>query len=296
MVPGRGLIEQGQFGMPPRRSDARAFVIGAVQDHSELPAIRFADVRLAFAGQNDDILALDRVCFDVPPGKITSVVGPSGCGKTTLLRLASGLLSASGGTVLYNGAPVNGLNTGVGYVTQDSNLFPWLTAFGNVEFPLAIRGIAPRERREKVLHWLHLVGLDGFENHYPSQLSGGMQKRVSIVRTLIYEPSVVLLDEPFGALDAQTRMGLHHELLELWRERKSTMLFITHDLVEAITLSDQVIVMTRRPGRVKEVYHVPLARPRNVFEIYLERGFEEAYAALWRHFKSEINIAGVPKD
>jgi NitT/TauT family transport system ATP-binding protein len=117
-----------------------------------------------------------------------------------------------------------------------------------------------------------------------------MQKRVSIVRTLIYEPSVVLLDEPFGALDAQTRMGLHHELLELWREKKSTMLFITHDLVEAITLSDLIVVMTRRPGRIKEIYQVPLARPRNVFEIYLEPGFEHAYAALWKHFKTEINV------
>jgi NitT/TauT family transport system ATP-binding protein len=282
--------------MALQRSDARAFVIGAVESASELPAICFADVRLAFAGQDQDVLVLDRVSFDVQPGKITTVVGPSGCGKTTLLRLACGLISASGGTVFYNGVPVNGLNTGVGYVTQDSNLFPWLTALGNVEFPLAVRGIAQGERREKALHWLRLVGLEGFENHYPSELSGGMQKRVSLARTLIYEPAVVLLDEPFGALDAQTRMGLHHELLELWREKKSTMLFITHDLVEAITLSDQIVVMTRRPGRVKEIYEVPLARPRNVFEIYLEPGFDTAYAALWKHFKSEIGILGVAKD
>ena len=123
-----------------------------------------------------------------------------------------------------------------------------------------------------------------------------MQKRVSIVRTLIYEPSVVLLDEPFGALDAQTRMGLHHELLELWREKKTTMLFITHDLVEAITLSDRIVVMTRRPGRVKEIYDVPLSRPRNVFEIYLQPGFDEAYAALWKHFKTEINVRGSAVD
>jgi sulfonate transport system ATP-binding protein len=265
-------------------------------DNSETPAIHFADVRLAFAGEQKDVLALDGVSFDVPPGKITTVVGPSGCGKTTLLRLAAGLLAASEGAVLYKGTPVVGLNTNVGYVTQDSNLFPWLTALGNVEFPLAIRGVAAAERREKALHWLRLVGLEGFENNYPSELSGGMQKRVSIVRTLIYEPAVVLLDEPFGALDAQTRMGLHHELLELWRERKSTMLFITHDLVEAITLSDQIVVMTRRPGRVKEIYDVPLVRPRNVFEIYLEPGFEAAYAALWKHFKSEISVTGIAKD
>jgi len=224
------------------------------------------------------------------PGRITTVVGPSGCGKTTLLRLAAGLMDVSGGIVFYKGSPINGLNTNVGYVTQDSNLFPWLTALGNVEFPLTIRGVPPAERRDKALRWLRLVGLEGFENHYPSQLSGGMQKRVSIVRTLIYEPSVILLDEPFGALDAQTRMGLHHELLQLWQEKKSTMLFITHDLVEAITLSDQIVIMTRRPGRVKEIVDVPLARPRNVFEIYLEPGFDAAYAMLWKHFKSEVSL------
>ena len=279
--------------MSLQQSDARAFVMHAGKDR---PAIRFTDVRLAFVGQEHDVLALDRVSFDVPPGRITTVVGPSGCGKTTLLRLAAGLIGASSGTVFYNGAPVGGLNTGVGYVTQDNTLFPWLTALGNVEFPLAIRGIPRRERRERALHWLRLVGLEGFGDLYPSQLSGGMQKRVSIVRTLIYEPAVVLLDEPFGALDAQTRMGLHQELLELWREKKSTMLFITHDLVEAITLSDQIVVMTRRPGRVKEIYEVPLVRPRNVFEIYLEPGFDAAYAALWKHFKSEISITGVTKD
>jgi NitT/TauT family transport system ATP-binding protein len=275
--------------MSPQRSDARAFVIHAVESAAP-PAIRFADVKLVFESGDSDFLALDGVSFDVPPGKITTVVGPSGCGKTTLLRLASGLTPVSAGTVSFQGNQVTGLNTSVGYVTQDSNLFPWLTALGNVEFPLAVRGVPARERKEKALHWLHLVGLDGFENHYPSQLSGGMQKRVSIVRTLIYEPAVVLLDEPFGALDAQTRMSLHHELLGLWQQQKSTMLFITHDLVEAITLSDQIIIMTRRPGRVKEIFQVPLARPRNVFEIYLEPGFDKAYATLWGHFKSEINL------
>ena len=276
--------------MAPRQRDARAFGIHAVEDDQPPPAIRFADVKLVFANADTELLALDGVSFDVPPGKITSVVGPSGCGKTTLLRLASGLVPVSAGTVAYNGVAVSGLNTSVGYVTQDSNLFPWLTALGNVEFPLAIRGVPAKERRERARDWLRLVGLDGFEDHYPSQLSGGMQKRVSIVRTLIYEPRAILLDEPFGALDAQTRMTLHQELLQLWQRLKSTMLFITHDLVEAITLSDQIIVMTRRPGRVKEIYQVPLVRPRNVFEIYLEPGFDDAYAALWRHFKSEINL------
>src|SRR5580704_1140478 len=281
--------------MAPQRRDTRAVVMHAVQGAEQIPAIRFADVKLAFANKDTDLLVLDGASFDVPPGKITTVVGPSGCGKTTLLRLASGLVAASAGTVIYKGVAVAGLNTSVGYVTQDSNLFPWLTTLGNVEFPLAIRGVPAKERREKAADWLRLVGLDGFEDHYPSQLSGGMQKRVSIVRTLIYEPEVILLDEPFGALDAQTRMSLHYELLLLWQKQKSTMLFITHDLVEAITLSDQIVIMTRRPGRVKEIYQVPLARPRNVFEIYLEPGFDNAYATLWSHCKSEINLNGAAK-
>ncbi len=274
--------------MQLQRHKARA--LRASDEPPIWPAIRFEDVEVVFAGTDGDVIAIDRVGFDVPPGKITTVVGPSGCGKTTLLRLASGLTAASGGRVLCNGTAVTALNTEVGYVTQDSNLFPWLTALGNVEFPLAVRGVAVAERREKARGWLRLVGLEGFEHHYPMQLSGGMQKRVSIVRTLIYAPSIVLLDEPFGALDAQTRMGLHHELLELWRENRTTMLFITHDLVEAITLSDQIVVMTRRPGRIKEIYTVPLSRPRNVFEIYLQPGFDEAYATLWQHFKSEIDV------
>jgi NitT/TauT family transport system ATP-binding protein len=286
-----GNLKNDLAARTAERSDAYGSTNHAVDDHAQRSMIRFADVQLVFAGRERDVQALDGVSFEVPPEKITTVVGPSGCGKTTLLRLAAGLIRASSGTVFYDGAAVDGLNTRVGYVTQDTNLFPWLTAVGNVEFPLAIRGIGARERREKALYWLRMVGLEGFENHYPSQLSGGMQKRVSIVRTLVYEPSVVLLDEPFGALDAQTRMGLHHELLQLWREKKCTMLFITHDLVEAITLSDRIIVMTRRPGRVKEVCVVPLSRPRNVFEIYLQPGFDEAYAALWKHFKTEINVS-----
>ena len=242
------------------RQGAQVMAEPALVPHVQ-PVVEFVDIRLAFAAEQRDVLALDRVSFPVLPEQITTVVGPSGCGKTTLLRLAAGLLAPSAGSVLYKGKPVTLLNTEVGYVTQDSNLFPWLTAVENVEFPLVVRGISKKECREKARHWLDLVGLEGFENAYPSQLSGGMQKRVSIIRTLIYEPEMVLLDEPFGALDAQTRMTLHGELLRIWRQTKSTMLFITHDLVEAITLSDQVIIMTRRPGRVKETYRVPLARP-----------------------------------
>jgi NitT/TauT family transport system ATP-binding protein len=273
--------------MQPLRSPALA-AGSSVEPAAHPAAVEFDDVSLVFAGDDEAVHALDRVSISAARAQITSVVGPSGCGKTTLLRLAAGLLKPSSGRVLCNGREIKSLNTGVGFVTQDSNLFPWATTLANVEFPLAVRGVPRRQRRECAMEWINTVGLAGFENSYPSQLSGGMQKRVSIARTFIYEPDVILLDEPFGALDAQTRMMLHHQLLALWHKRRMTMLFITHDLVEAITLSDQVVVMSKRPGRVKERYSVPVSRPRNVFEIYLEPGFDDAYGALWKHFKAEL--------
>jgi NitT/TauT family transport system ATP-binding protein len=250
--------------------------------------LRFDSIRLAFDAASAQVLALDSVSFDVPAGRITTVVGPSGCGKTTLLRLVAGLTKPSSGEVIYRGKPISGLNTEVGFITQDSNLFPWLTACENVEFSLALQGMPKIERRERALEWLELVGLTGFADNYPKELSGGMQKRVSIARTLIYEPAVVLMDEPFGALDAQTRMMLHYELLKIWDRQGQTILFITHDIVEAITLSDQIIVMTKRPGRVRAAYDVPLRRPRNVFKIFLEPHFDDFYATVWEHFKTEL--------
>ena len=252
------------------------------------PLVVFDGVRLVFGGSAGDVLALDGVSFDVPAQQITTVVGPSGCGKTTLLRLVSGLVKASAGRVLFKGREVDGLNTEIGFVTQDSNLFPWLTAIENVEFPLVVRGMPKAERRERARGWLDLVGLAGFESAYPGELSGGMQKRVAMARTLIYEPEVVLMDEPFGALDAQTRMTLHHELLRLWAKQSTTIVFITHDLVEAITISDRIVVLSGRPARVSAIHQVPLKRPRNVYQIFLEPGFDEAYAALWRHFQPDV--------
>jgi NitT/TauT family transport system ATP-binding protein len=277
------------------KADRLAVVEVAAEDGAAAatpePLVRFDDVRLVFDAAAADVLALDGLTFDAPAGRITTVVGPSGCGKTTLLRLAAGLTKPSSGQVLYKGKAVSGLNTEVGFITQESNLFPWLTAVENVEFPLTLGGIPKGERRERAMEWLRLVGLIGFESSYPAELSGGMQKRVSIARTLIYEPEVVLMDEPFGALDAQTRMMLHHELLQIWGKQKNTIIFITHDLVEAITLSDQIVVISKRPGRVRAVYRVPLRRPRNVFQIFLEPHFDDFYATLWNHFKSELPAA-----
>jgi NitT/TauT family transport system ATP-binding protein len=256
-------------------------------------AIDKVSKRFPLPGNKDGVLALSELSLDIAPGEFVAILGPSGCGKSTLLRLVASLEQPTAGKVSVNGAAPN-LVSGqhaLGVAFQDHALLPWLTVHDNIALPFKIAG--RRVDEPAITRLIELVGLKSFAGARPRQLSGGMRQRASIARALVLEPQVLLLDEPFGALDAQTRMGLHHQLLELWREKRSTMLFITHDLVEAITLSDEIVVMTRRPGRVKELYHVPLARPRNVFEIYLEPGFDEAYAALWKHFKSEISVTSV---
>jgi NitT/TauT family transport system ATP-binding protein len=185
------------------------------------------------------------------------------------------------------------LMRGAGYVTQEDNLLPWRTAIGNVEYGLQLQRVPPKERRKRAQEFLARVGLAGFENHYPHQLSGGMRKRVSIGRTLVLDPSVILMDEPFGPLDAQTRIVLQNDLLTLWRGTGKTIVFVTHDLVEAIALSDRVVVMTKRPGTIKSVHRVPLSRPRNVFHIHAAPGFAETYDRIWSELRSEIQEPAV---
>jgi len=250
--------------------------------------IEYDRITKRFFSRGSLVTALADVSLSVRRNQFTSVVGPSGCGKTTLLRLAAGLEPASAGETRYLGEAVRAINTGVGYVTQESNLYPWMTLRQNVEFPLEIRGVPAAERRERADEYITMVGLEGFEGHYPYQLSGGMQKRGSIIRTMIYEPSVILMDEPFGPLDAQTRMVLQAELLRISRMKEQTILFITHDLTEAIALSDVVVVMSARPGTVKQVFDIPLAHPRDVFQIHAQPGFADTYAEIWDCFRSEV--------
>jgi NitT/TauT family transport system ATP-binding protein len=257
--------------------------------------VKFDDVGKSFEHRERTISALEHIDVDVGSGSFTTFIGPSGCGKTTLLRLCAGLARPSSGRVLYKGRPVDGINRQIGFVTQDSNLYPWLTLLENVEFPLVVRGLGADERRDRAIAWIKRVGLQGFESHYPEQLSGGMQKRASIARALIYEPDVVLMDEPFGPLDAQTRMVLQHELQQLWCEKRMTVLFITHDLVESVALSDVVVLLSARPGRIRQVFPIGLARPRNVFEIHNEPGFNEAYSAIWSNFRSDVLDAAVQR-
>jgi NitT/TauT family transport system ATP-binding protein len=230
------------------------------------------------------------IALEIQPGEFVTVVGPSGCGKSTLLKLIAGFSPCSSGRILFQGEEVSGLNTRVGYVPQESKLFPWLTVEENVGFGLSPKRYSRAERERQVSYFIKLAGLAGFEKYYPAQLSGGMGKRASIVRALAYEPPVILMDEPFGPLDAQTRMVLQDELLKIWEQKRQTIVFVTHDLVEAVALADRVVVMTHRPGRIKDVIQVPMARPRNIFEIHRQEGFDEAHSRLWTIFRHELNI------
>lgn len=236
-----------------------------------------------------EVVAVDRADLAINQGEFICVLGPSGCGKSTLLNMVAGLDLPSKGAVYFKGNQVTSVNTDVGYMPQDSKLFPWLTVEGNVEFPLIVRDVPKDERKERVAAYIKKVNLEGFENAYPHQLSGGMQKRVSLARTLVYKPSLLIMDEPFGALDSQTKMIMHDEVLSLWETEKSTVLFVTHDLVEAITLADKVVVMTQRPSRVAEVAEVPLTRPRDVYAIFDQPGFQDVYDRLIQIVKKEMS-------
>ncbi|MBI2773222.1 MAG: ABC transporter ATP-binding protein [Chloroflexi bacterium] len=258
------------------------------------PAVRLRNVYKAFIGQGRTarpLLALEDVSFAARPGEFVGLVGPSGCGKSTCLNLLAGLTAPSAGSVEHHGAQVAGVNTKVGYITQDDNLLPWRSLLANVELGLEFRGVPREEWRRRALEFIELVGLGGFEGHYPHELSGGMRKRASIIRTLVYDTDVVLMDEPFGPLDAQTRVILQAELQKLWERDRPTVLFVTHDLVEAIALSDRIFVFTSRPGTIKREYRVDLPRPRDVFRIHETTGFDDLYDALWSDIRAEIQRA-----
>jgi ABC-type nitrate/sulfonate/bicarbonate transport system ATPase subunit len=258
---------------------------------SDDEAVRLAGVYKAFVPSGrtaEPLLALEDVTLGVRPGEFISLVGPSGCGKSTVLNLLAGLIRPSAGEVRYQGEPVQGINQRIGYITQDDNLLPWRSMVKNVEFGLELRGVPKRERRERAREFIELVGLGGFEDHYPHELSGGMRKRASIVRTLAYDSPAVLMDEPFGPLDAQTRVILQDELLRLWDRQRPAVLFVTHDLVEAIALSDRILTFTGRPGRIKREHTVELPRPRDVYHIHEVDGFQELHDALWSDIRDEI--------
>ncbi len=233
-------------------------------------------------------VALERVDLDVPAGRFVAVVGPSGCGKSTLLGLVSGLLPASGGDVALNGEPVRGVRTDVGFIFQRDALLPWRTVAENVALPLRFRGAPRSDARRRVDEWLARVGLVPFRDHYPHELSGGMRKRAQLAQSLVANPPVLLMDEPFSALDVQTRNLMENELLNVWVTAAKTVLFITHDLEEAIALSDEIVVMTAAPGRIKARYDVSLKRPRNVTEVRFAPEFVALYERAWEDLRDEV--------
>jgi NitT/TauT family transport system ATP-binding protein len=229
-------------------------------------AVRVDNVNHEFPGSRQryapPVRALADVSFDAAPQTFVSIVGPSGCGKTTLLRIVDGLVLPTSGTVWIDGAPVTGPARDRAMVFQDADLLPWRTTLANVMFGLEVHGASRRDCEAKARETIARVGLEGFEHHYPGQLSGGMRQRVGLARALSTEPRLLLMDEPFGALDAQTRESMQEELLRLWEQDQKTVVFITHSIDEAVLLSDVVVVMTARPGTIREIIPIDLPRPR----------------------------------
>ena len=234
------------------------------------------------------VVAFRNVELNVSSNEVLCIVGPSGCGKTTLLRCIGGLLAPSSGQVLIDGQIVNSPRPGVAIVFQHFGLLPWKTVVGNVAFGLKIDGVSGRHLAERVEHYIRLVGLAGFENHYPYQLSGGMQQRVGLARALATHPEILLMDEPFASVDAQTREVLQEELLHLHERERKTMVFITHSIDEALVLGDRVAVMATRPGRVKEVLTVNFARPRDPAAVRAEARYTEMRNHIWEELRPTV--------
>ncbi|KAB0588529.1 ABC transporter ATP-binding protein [Comamonas kerstersii] len=257
--------------------------------------IQARDVRMDFAieddkGRRQQISALQDFNLDIREGEFFTILGPSGCGKSTFLNVLAGLAHKTSGSITIDGRPAEGINLHQGVVFQGYALFPWRTVLQNIEMGLEIRKVPKRERKETAEHFLDLVGLSGFAHRYPHELSGGMRQRVAIARALAYSPDLLLMDEPFAALDAQTREILQAELLRIWEAHKKTIVFITHSLDEAIYLSDRIAVMTHRPGRIKSILDVPLARPRPA-EIRHSPQFVQLREQAWDVLRDEVAFA-----
>jgi len=251
------------------------------------------NVTKRFSTPEGALTALQGVSLDVPKGRFVSVIGPSGCGKSTLFNVIGGLVDGYEGRVLIDGHPIDGSPIDknlrdVGMVFQEESTFPWLTTIENVAFPLDVAGVPKAERPDRARALLRLVGLDGFENRYPSELSGGMRQRTAIARTLAFAPKLLLMDEPFGALDEQTRLLLGDQVLRIHRELEQTTLLITHSITEAVQLSDQVVVMTYRPGRVKRVVDIDLPRPRDSGAVSSPE-FGHLVATIWDDLREEAS-------
>jgi NitT/TauT family transport system ATP-binding protein len=256
------------------------------------PAIVLSGVTQRFSTPSGGAYtALADLDLEVAPGEFCAVVGPTGCGKSTTLTLVSGLVRPTAGTVTVQGRPVDGITPGVGFVFQNDAVFPWKSVLDNVATGPRFHGARTAEAYAVARDWLRRVGLSGFEDRYPHQLSGGMRKRVALAQSLINEPQVLLMDEPFSALDVQTRSIMSDELLALWELTRPAVVFVTHDLEEAIALADKVVVLSAGPGRVKATFRIDLERPRKVQEIRFTPEFVSLYSEIWEALRSEVETA-----
>ena len=261
--------------------------IASIESSNAMSMLSVRNVTRRFSGSGE--VVLQDLSFDVAQGEFVSVIGPSGCGKTTLLRIVAGLLSPSTGTVYVAGKPSLGPSRDKAFVFQHFNLFPWRTVLANAAYGLEIQGVPKAVRNQRARDYLRLLGLAGYENYFPSQLSGGMRQRVGIARALVVEPRVLLMDEPFGALDALNREYLQAELEKICKNSTLTVLFITHSIDEAIFLSDRIIVMGTHPGRVVNEFEVPIRRPRWQHDVRLKPEFAELRGRIWDILRREID-------
>ncbi|HEY5378789.1 MAG TPA: ABC transporter ATP-binding protein [Pseudolabrys sp.] len=242
-----------------------------------------------FRKKDETVEAVRDVNLRIERKEIVAIIGPSGCGKSTLLNMIAGLYAPTSGTVVYKGAVVSDVNTDVGYMTQKDNLFPWRTVRDNIAFPLELAGAPKSERADKADKVIKHVGLGGFENRYPHELSGGMRKRACLARMMLYGAETALLDEPFAALDAQLKLAMHDLLLQLAAESGQTVVLVTHDLMEAVTLADRVLVCTRRPATIALEQRIDLKRPRDVLNVRFTSEFKELYDLLWERLRVEYH-------
>jgi len=254
------------------------------------PAVGLAEVSVSFGlADRTAYTAVERASLAVADGEFVAIVGPTGCGKSTLLNVAAGLFPPSAGTVTVYGAPLTGRNVQAGYLFQADSLFPWKTALDNIAIGIEVAGVAPQAARERATQWLARVGLGAFAARYPHMLSGGQRKRVGLAQVLIRDPKILLMDEPFGPLDAQTREIMGNLLLDLWSADRKAVLFVTHDLEEAIALSDRVVIMSAGPAaRVIGDWTVALPRPRDTAEIKLDKVFHDLHREIWHALKAEV--------
>jgi NitT/TauT family transport system ATP-binding protein len=253
-------------------------------------AVALNEVVVAFrVARGQPFIAVERATLNVADGEFVAIVGPTGCGKSTLLNIAAGLLTPYAGTASVFGAPITGLNRQAGYLFQADALFPWKTALENVAIGLETAGTPASEARPRSQDWLKRVGLGAFGDRYPHMLSGGQRKRVGLAQVLIRDPKILLMDEPFGPLDAQTRQIMGNLLLDLWSADRKAVVFVTHDLEEAIALSDRVVIMSAGPGsHIIGDWRVPLARPRDISEVKLDPLFHELHRDIWHKLKAEV--------